>query len=180
MAFVIVGGGHAAGQAAASLRQEGYEGELVILADEPHIPYQRPPLSKQYLAGEQGLDRVYLRAEKFYADKDVDVRMAVRAAGIDRDARTVVLEDGRNVAYDKLLLATGARPRILDIPGADLPGIHYLRTIADSDAIKADMAPASGSRSSAGATSGSRSRPWPSRPGYRSPWSRWRSGFCSG
>ena len=141
MAFVIVGGGHAAGQAAASLRQEGYEGELVILADEPHIPYQRPPLSKQYLAGEQGIDRVYLRAEKFYADKDVDVRMAVRAAGIDRDARTVVLEDGRNVAYDKLLLATGARPRILDIPGADLPGIHYLRTIADSDAIKADMAP---------------------------------------
>ncbi|MYE11251.1 MAG: ferredoxin reductase, partial [Gammaproteobacteria bacterium] len=141
MAFVIVGGGHAAGQAAASLRQEGYDGEIVILADEPHIPYQRPPLSKQYLAGEQGIDRVYLRAEKFYADKDVDVRMAVRAAGIDRDAKTVVLEDGGKVPYDKLLLATGARPRILDIPGAGLPGVHYLRTIADSDAIKADMAP---------------------------------------
>ena len=141
MAFVIVGGGHAAGQAAASLRQEGYAGELVILADEPHIPYQRPPLSKQYLAGEQGLDRVYLRAEKFYADKDVDVRMAARAAGIDRDAKTVVLEGGGEIGYDKLLLATGGRPRILDIPGADLPGVHYLRTIADSDAIKADLAP---------------------------------------
>ena len=141
MAFVIVGGGHAAGQAAASLRQEGYAGELVILADEPHIPYQRPPLSKQYLAGEQGLDRVYLRAEKFYADKDVDVRMAARAAGVDRDAKTVVLEGGGEIAYDKLLLATGGRPRILDLPGADLPGVHYLRTIADSDAIKADFAP---------------------------------------
>ena len=141
MAFVIVGGGHAAGQAAASLRQEGYAGELVILADEPHIPYQRPPLSKQYLAGEQGLDRVYLRAAKFYADKDVHVRMAARAAGIDRDAKTVVLEGGGDIAYDKLLLATGGRPRILDIPGADLPGVHYLRTIADSDAIKADLAP---------------------------------------
>ena len=141
MAFVIVGGGHAAGQAAASLRQEGYDGELVIVADEPHIPYQRPPLSKQYLAGEQGLDRVYLRAEKFYADKKVDVRRGARAAGIDRAARAVLLEDGGRLDYDKLLLATGARPRVLDLPGADLPGIHYLRTIADSDAIKADLTP---------------------------------------
>ena len=141
MAFVIVGGGHAAGQAAASLRQEGYEGEVVIVADEPHIPYQRPPLSKQYLAGEQGLERVYLRAAKFYADKEVDVRMSARVAGIDRAAQTVVLEDGATLGYEKLLLATGARPRILDMPGADLAGIHYLRTIADSDAIKGEMAP---------------------------------------
>ena len=141
MAFVIVGGGHAAGQAAASLRQEGYEGALVIVADEPHIPYQRPPLSKQYLAGEQGLDRVYLRAEKFYADKSVDVRMSARVAGIDRGAKTLALEDGGHVPYEKLLLATGARPRMLDLAGADLPGIHYLRTIADSDAIKADLVP---------------------------------------
>ena len=141
MAFVIVGGGHAAGQAAASLRQEAYEGELVIVADEPHIPYQRPPLSKQYLAGEQGLDRVYLRAEKFYADKNVTVRRAARAAGIDRSAKIVLLEDGERLAYDKLLLATGARPRVLDVPGAERSGIHYLRTIGDSDAIKADMTP---------------------------------------
>ena len=141
MAFVIVGGGHAAGQAAASLRQEGYEGELVIVADEPHIPYQRPPLSKQYLAGEQGLERVYLRAEKFYADKRVDVRMSARVAGIDRGAKTLALEDGGHVPYEKLLLTTGARPRMLDLAGAHLPGIHYLRTIADSDAIKADLVP---------------------------------------
>ena len=141
MAFVIVGGGHAAGQAAASLRQEGYEGELVIVADEPHIPYQRPPLSKQYLAGEQGLDRVYLRAEKFYADKSVEVHRSARVAGIDRGAKILALEDGGHVAYEKLLLATGARPRMLDLAGADLPGIHYLRTIADSDAIKADLVP---------------------------------------
>ena len=142
MAFVIVGGGHAAGQAAASLRQEGYDGELVIVADEPHVPYQRPPLSKQYLAGEQGLDRVYLRAEKFYADKHVQVRRAARATGIDRSAKAVVLDDGTQLPYEKLLLATGGRPRILDLPGAELSGIHYLRTIADSDAIKAEMAPA--------------------------------------
>ena len=141
MAFVIVGGGHAAGQAAASLRQEGYAGEVVIVADEPHIPYQRPPLSKQYLAGEQGLERVYLRAAKFYADKEVDVRMSARVAGIDRATKTVVLDDGATLGYEKLLLATGARPRILDMPGADLAGIHYLRTIGDSDAIKGEMAP---------------------------------------
>lgn len=141
MAFVIVGGGHAGGQAAASLRQAGYAGELMIVGAEPHVPYQRPPLSKQYLAGEQGLERVHLRAEQFYRDKGIELRRSIRAVGLDPQAHTVMLEDGEALRYDKLLLATGARARRLDVPGANLAGIHLLRTIADVDGIKAEMAP---------------------------------------
>ena len=141
MTIVIVGGGHAAGQGAASLRQSGYDGELVVICDEPHIPYQRPPLSKQYLAGEHGLDRVYLRPEAFYQDRGIELRSGRRATEIDVKARTLVLDDTSTLAYDKLLLATGSRVRKLDIPGGALPGVHYLRNIADADNIKADMAP---------------------------------------
>lgn len=143
MAFVIVGGGHAGGQAAASLRQAGYEGSIVLVGEEPHIPYQRPPLSKQYLAGEQGLDRVYLRAESFYAGKDITLRQGVRAVGLDVAARVVTLEDGEALRYEKLLLATGGRARALDVKGAGLAGVHLLRTIADVDAIKAEFKPGS-------------------------------------
>ena len=139
--IIIVGGGHAAGQAAASLRQEGFEGQITVIGDEPHIPYQRPPLSKQYLAGEQGLDRVYLRPDKFYADKGVAVQSGVRVEAIDCAARTVTTSEGQALAYDGLLLATGSLVRRLNLPGGELDGIHYLRNIADADAIKADMAP---------------------------------------
>ncbi|NKC01461.1 MAG: ferredoxin reductase [Pseudomonadales bacterium] len=137
--MVIIGAGHAAGQAAASLRQEKYEGPITIIGDEAHIPYQRPPLSKQYLAGEQGIERVYLRPEKFYADKDVTLVLNTRATAIDRDARKIDLDNGDSVAYEKLIVATGSRPRILNIDGSDLNGIHYLRTIADVDAIRTEM-----------------------------------------
>ena len=139
--IIVIGAGHAGGQAAASLRQEGFEGEIVIIGDEPHIPYQRPPLSKQYLAGEHGLERVYLRPEKFYADRNVTIRSGVRVEAIDRAAKTVATSGGEVLAYSKLLLATGSRPRLLHLDGADLPGIHYLRTIADVDAIRAEMEP---------------------------------------
>ena len=139
--MIVVGAGHAGGQAAASLRQEGYDGDIVIVGDEPHIPYQRPPLSKQYLAGEHGLERVYLRPEKFYADRNVTIRSGVRVEAIDRSAQTVATSGGETLAYDKLLLATGSRPRRLHIEGGDLDGIHYLRTIADVDDIRAEMAP---------------------------------------
>ena len=139
--IVIVGGGHAAGQGVAGLRQGGYDGELVVVCDEPHIPYQRPPLSKQYLAGEQGLDRVYLRPETFYRSRDIELRSGTRATEIDTKAKTLALDDASTLAYDKLLLATGSRVRKLDIPGSTLPGVHYLRNIADADNIKADMAP---------------------------------------
>ena len=141
MAIVIVGGGHAGGQAAASLRQEGYEGPVVLFAEEPHMPYQRPPLSKQYLAGEYGLERVHLRPAAFYETKGIEVRHGTKVAGIDAAARTLVCENGDSAAYDKLLLATGATARRLDVPGASLPGVHYLRTIADVDAIKAEFLP---------------------------------------
>jgi 3-phenylpropionate/trans-cinnamate dioxygenase ferredoxin reductase subunit len=137
--MVIIGAGQAAGQAAASLRQEGYEGEIIILGDETHPPYQRPPLSKQYLSGEHGLDRVYVRPEKFYADKDVDLRTGVAVTAIDTAAKTVTTDDGDIIAYEKLLIATGSRPRILNIPGSDLKGIFYLRTIADVDRIRDAM-----------------------------------------
>jgi len=140
-AIVIVGAGHAAGQAAASLRQEGYEGEVVIIGDEPYIPYQRPPLSKQYLSGEQGIERVYLRPEKFYASKNITLKTGVRVEQIDTVAQTVTTDSDETIPYEKLLIATGSRPRRLNLPGIDLPGIHYLRTISDVDAIRAEMAP---------------------------------------
>ncbi len=141
MAIVIVGAGHAGGQAAASLRQEKYEGEILVIGDEPHIPYQRPPLSKQYLSGEYGIERVHLRPAKFYQDRGIVVRSDVRVESIDANAQTVACSDGEVVRYHKLLLATGARPRKLDAPGGDLPGIHYLRSISDVDAIRQDFQP---------------------------------------
>lgn len=139
--IVIIGAGHAAGQTAASLRQAKYEGSITIIGDETHIPYQRPPLSKQYLAGEQGIERVYLRPEKFYVEKEIELKLGVTATSIDRDAHTVTLDTAEIVEYDKLLLATGSRPRTMDVPGSDLAGIHYLRTIADVDAIRDDLSP---------------------------------------
>ncbi len=137
--MVIIGAGHAAGQAAASLRQEKYEGPITIIGDEPHVPYQRPPLSKQYLSGEQDLSRVYLRPEKFYQDKDITLHLGVSATAIDPDAQSVSLDNGETVSYDKLIISTGSRARKLNIEGADLKGIHYLRTIADVDAIREEM-----------------------------------------
>ena len=139
--MIVAGAGHAGGQATASLRQEKYEGDIAIIGDEPHIPYQRPPLSKQYLAGEHGLERVYLRPEKFYADRNVTIKSGVRIESIDRAAQTVATSVGEVLSYTKLLLATGSRPRRLQLKGGDLAGIHYLRTIADVDAIKREMAP---------------------------------------
>ncbi len=142
--MIIVGAGQAGSQAAASLRQEGYDGEIVIIGDEPHIPYQRPPLSKQYLAGEHGLERVYLRPEKFYADRNISIKSGARVASIDPTAQTVATADGETLSYEKLLLATGSRPRHLQLTGGDLSGVHYLRTIADVDAIRAEMSPGLG------------------------------------
>lgn len=137
--MVIIGAGHAAGQAAASLRQEKYTGPITIIGDEAHLPYQRPPLSKAYLSGSQEVERVYLRAEKFYQEKEIDLQLSTRATAIDPDAKAVELADGSKIDYDKLLISTGSRPRLLNIPGSDLGGIHYLRTIDDVDGIRADM-----------------------------------------
>ena len=140
--FVVIGGGHAAGQAVASLRQGGFEGEIVVIGEEPFPPYQRPPLSKQYLSGEQGLERVYLRPEAFYAERDITLKLGVRVESLDCEAHTVTTSEGETITYDQALLCTGSRPRLLNAPGSDLPGIHYLRGIEDVDGIRAEMADA--------------------------------------
>lgn len=134
--IVIVGAGHASGQAAASLRQEGFEGKITLIGEEPYLPYQRPPLSKKFLAGELTIDRVYFKPPEFYDDAHVDVRLNSRVTTLDRGAKEVVTEDGSRISYDKLILTTGSRVRELRCPGSELAGIHYLRTIDDVEAIK--------------------------------------------
>ena len=136
---VIIGAGHAAGQAAASLRQAKYAGDITIVGDEAHIPYQRPPLSKAYLKGDQSADKVYLRAESFYAVRDIAMKLSTRATAIDTTAKTVALSSDETLHYDHLLISTGSRPRKLSIDGSDLPGIHYLRTMDDVDGLRDGM-----------------------------------------
>ena len=137
--IVVIGAGQAAGQAAASLRQEGYEGEITIIGDEAQAPYQRPPLSKAYLSGEVGLDRVLVRPENFYADKGINLQTGVRVESINRADKTIATSTGSTLSYDKLLISTGSRPRILNIQGSDLEGLHYLRTVDDVDGIRTAM-----------------------------------------
>lgn len=137
--IVVVGAGQGAGQLVASLRQEKYEGEILMIGDEPYLPYQRPPLSKTYLSGELELPRVLVRPEKFYADKNIETRLGTRVTAIDRDAKTITLDDGSVVEWSRLVLATGSHARRLNLPGIELPGVHYLRTIEDVDAIRASM-----------------------------------------
>ena len=133
---IIAGAGHAGGQTAISLRQAGYEGRIVVCGDEPVPPYQRPPLSKKYLSGELALERVFLRPESFYSRNDIELRLGNAVREIDGEGRTVRLEDGESLAFTDLVVATGSRPRRLDVPGADLENIFYLRTLADSDVIR--------------------------------------------
>ena len=139
--IVIVGAGQAAAQAADSLHRDGYAGRLVVIGDEPYPPYQRPPLSKKFLAGELPLERLAVKPAAFYAQAGVELRLGVRAEGLDLAGHTLVLADGERVGYDRLLLATGSAPRKVTIPGHDLVGVHYLRTIADVDRIRAELAP---------------------------------------
>ncbi|MGH6870507.1 MAG: NAD(P)/FAD-dependent oxidoreductase, partial [Rhizomicrobium sp.] len=134
--IVIIGAGQAAAQAVASLRTEGYAGALTIVGDEPFAPYQRPPLSKTYLAGTFERERLFLKPDAFYAEARCELILGVAARAIDRAGKTVALAGGRTLAYDKLLLATGSRVRRIQVPGADLPGIHYLRDIADVDRLR--------------------------------------------
>ncbi len=136
---VIIGAGQAGAQAAASLRQAGFAGAIVILGEEPVAPYQRPPLSKAYLQGELEPDRLLLRPAAFYEKQKIDLRLGVRVEAIDRAAQ-IVETAGETFPYDRLLIATGAPPRRLDCPGADLPGVHYLRSIADSDRLRPVLA----------------------------------------
>lgn len=138
---LIVGGGQAAAQAVDTLRRKGYKGSLTVVGDEPHWPYQRPPLSKKFLAGELKRDRLLIRPPHFYADHGVDVRLGRRALHIDPEAQHVRLDDGSVLGYDALLLATGSKPRPLPAPGADLAGVHYLRSLGDVERIRSELAP---------------------------------------
>jgi 3-phenylpropionate/trans-cinnamate dioxygenase ferredoxin reductase subunit len=139
---VIVGAGHAAVQAVDTLRREGHAGPIVLVGDEPFLPYNRPPLSKKYLAGELDRERLWLRSAQYYQQHRVDTRLGVRVTAIDRATQRLRLGDGSEQTYDRLMLCMGSTPRRLDVPGHDLAGIHYLRTIADVDAIRADLAAA--------------------------------------
>jgi len=135
--IVIIGAGQAGAQAVQSLRAEGFAGPITLVGDEAYPPYQRPPLSKAYLLGTFERPRLFLKADAYYAESRCELLLDTSAKAIHRADRTVELTDGRKLAYDKLLLATGARVRKLRCPGADLPGIHYLKTIADVDGLQA-------------------------------------------
>jgi 3-phenylpropionate/trans-cinnamate dioxygenase ferredoxin reductase subunit len=139
--IVVVGAGHAGAQIVESLRTGGFGGKLVMLGDEWDRPYERPATSKDLLSGGMDLDRVFLKRETYYQDKDIDLRLGVRVTAIDREARAVVCADGTSLGYDVLVIATGARPRALRVPGAGLDGIFTLRSLADSRAIGARLGP---------------------------------------
>ena len=138
---LIAGAGHAAGQVVATLKQKAFGGRIVLVGDEPYLPYQRPPLSKKYLAGELPAERLYVKPPSFYADDNIDVRLDTRIDAVDRINRRVVTADGEHLGYDKLILALGSRARTMTVPGSDLEGIHYLRGISDVDGISAALAP---------------------------------------
>jgi 3-phenylpropionate/trans-cinnamate dioxygenase ferredoxin reductase subunit len=133
--FVIVGAGLAGAKAAETLRSEGFDGRVVLVGAERERPYERPPLSKDYLRGESPREKAYVHPESFYADNDIELRTSSPVSAIDTSAREVVLSGGEPLAYDRLLLATGSEPRRLPVPGRELAGVLYLRDLDDSDAI---------------------------------------------
>jgi NAD(P)H-nitrite reductase len=141
--FVIVGASLAGAKAAETLRSEGFEGRLVLIGEETERPYERPMLSKEYLRGDKPAAKLYVHDEAFYADNDIELLTGTRVASLDPGAHQVTLQDGSRMPYSRLLLSTGATPRRLSLPGADLPGVRYLRTMADSDALRAAIAAAS-------------------------------------
>jgi 3-phenylpropionate/trans-cinnamate dioxygenase ferredoxin reductase component len=136
--FLIVGGNLTAGAAATTLRGEGFDGRIVIVGEEDHPPYERPPLSKDYLRGESKADDTLLHPRSWYDEADVELRLGVRARNLDPAARTVELEDGERILFDRLLIATGGRNRALAVPGHELEGIFDLRRIEDSDRIRGE------------------------------------------
>ena len=134
--FIVAGAGFAGAKAVETLREEGFDGRLILIGDEHERPYERPPLSKDYLRGDAERETIYVHPERFYAEHDVDVRLGRRAVELALGARELVLDDGEWLHYDRLLLATGAEPRRLAIAGAQLDGVLYLRSVADCDALR--------------------------------------------
>jgi 3-phenylpropionate/trans-cinnamate dioxygenase ferredoxin reductase subunit len=137
--YVIVGASLTGAKAAETLREEGFDGNIVLLGEEHEYPYERPPLSKGYLLGKEEKSSIYVHEEGWYAENGVDLRLGVRATALDPGAKRVSLADGGTVAYDRLLLATGASPRRLNAPGGDLDGVLYLRRVGDSERLQAAL-----------------------------------------
>ncbi len=140
--FIIVGASLAGAKAAQTLRDDGFEGKVILFGDEPVRPYERPPLSKEYLQGKAGLDRVFVHEEGYYQEHDIDLRMSTHVEALDAENQAVVLSSGERLAYDAVLLTTGAEPRDLTVPGSDLEGLYPLRTLADSDRLRTAIADA--------------------------------------
>jgi 3-phenylpropionate/trans-cinnamate dioxygenase ferredoxin reductase component len=138
--FVIVGAGLAGGKAAEALREQGYDGRLTLIGSEQHRPYERPPLSKAYLARSEPLEKAYVHPAGWYAEHDVDLRTGSTVTAIDRDGHRIRLADGTELGYRKLLLATGSSPRMLPLPGLDAANVYTLRTATDSDALAESFA----------------------------------------
>jgi 3-phenylpropionate/trans-cinnamate dioxygenase ferredoxin reductase subunit len=139
--FAIVGGGLAGAKAAETLREEGFDGRIVLVADEAHLPYERPPLSKTYLAGDSKLAEAHVHDEGFYSDKRIELLTSTRATALDTSAHRVSLSDGEELRYDRLLIATGAAPRRPPIEGASSDSVHVLRSVADADGLRAALGP---------------------------------------
>ena len=137
--FVIVGAGLAAVKAAQTLREEGFSGEVVMVGAEAHPPYERPPLSKDYLQGKAQRDSVFVQPASWFQEQSITLRQGTSVQGLQLGERQVQLSDGTLLAYDALLLATGSTPRRLNVPGADATGVHYLRTLDDADALRAGL-----------------------------------------
>lgn len=132
---IIIGASHAAAQLAPSLRQEGWDGDIIVIGDEPYLPYHRPPLSKTFLAGEKSAEDLAIRPAAFYDKNNIQFRQG-RVTAINRDTQTVALQEGEQLPYDKLALCMGSRVRKITLPGSELEGVHYLRDIADVEGIK--------------------------------------------
>ena len=137
--IVIAGAGHAAGQAIATLLKENFEGRIVLVGEEPQLPYQRPPLSKKFLAGEIAAERLYVKPESFYDDPRIELRLNTSIAALNAEARTLRIASGEDIRYDQLVLALGSRVRTLPVGGADLEHVHYLRNIADVEGIRREF-----------------------------------------
>ena len=137
--FLIVGASLTGAKAAEELRTHGFDGRVMLIGAEPERPYERPPLTKDYLRGESGREKAYVHPDGFYAQHEIELVTGVTVTAIDPGASRATLDDGRRLVYDRLLLATGAEPRRLHIPGADLDGIYYLRTLADCDLLRARL-----------------------------------------
>ena len=134
--IVIVGASLAGAKAAETLRVEGFDGRILLVGDEDVRPYERPPLSKAYLRGEVGFDEAAVHDAGYYDAHGIELRISTTVSLVDPKSSEVELASGERISYDRLLLATGATPRRLSVPGSELPGVHYLRRVADSDAIR--------------------------------------------